>query len=40
LDSDDERAIVIAAEDDRNLTVAEIAREKKFNTKDVSAATI
>ncbi len=37
LDSDDERAIVVAAEDDRDLKAAEIARDKKILTKNVSA---
>ena len=40
LDSEDEREIVIAAEEDRDLTAAEIARDKKINPKEVSKDTI
>ncbi len=40
LDSDDERDILIAAEENRDLTAADLARDNKINKKGVSVNTI
>jgi hypothetical protein len=40
LDSDEISAIIEAAEDDRDLTAAEISRDEQLNSKGVSVSTI